>query len=144
MSRCFFRHTYKPITPSFMHLFVAKELGETPSAVPMIAGRECMHCGKREIIMLHETIPEIIVQRAQQWQRKELESLENGDQLMLVLSTNKTLFVKELEAHMITEMLEKAGLTGLVVFPRTFSDADLDAEIEAKKANLQLVVNNNT
>jgi hypothetical protein len=121
MSRCFFRHTYKPITPSFMHLFVAKELGETPSAVP-----------------------EIIVQRAQQWQRKELESLENGDQLMLVLSTNKTLFVKELEAHMITEMLEKAGLTGLVVFPRTFSDADLDAEIEAKKANLQLVVNNNT
>lgn len=138
MRKWFCRHNYKSITPSFMHLYVAKEIGETPSAVPMAAGRECLKCGKRHAVFLHETVPDLIRKRVVAWSEHELDSIEHGEQLLSFLTPSKTILIKDLEAFMIATFLESAGMTGIVMVT---PDTDLDA-LREKKSALQLVVNN--
>jgi hypothetical protein len=142
MKRWCFSHKYKAITPSFMHLFVAKDIGDTPSAVPMFAGRECVKCGKRHAIALQDVIPDLIKERVQSWCQHQLETVVQGEQLLSFASKNKTIFIKDLETFMIASMLEQAGMSGIIIIPGGAA-VESEAELEEKKANLHLVVNNN-
>lgn len=136
-----FFHDYRAVTPSFMHLFVAKEIGDAPSAVPMFAGRECVKCGKRHAIALQEVIPDMIKERVAAWIHHELENVPQGEQLLSFTSKNKTIFIKDLETFMVAAMLEQAGMSGILILPGVSSES-LAEDIESKRANLQLVVNN--
>ncbi len=141
MKLCFF-HEYKTVTPSFMHLFVAKDHQETPASVPMFTGRECCKCGKRTLIRLQDKMPDLIEERAKQWQERHLEELDHGDQLMWFSKWNKFIFIKDLEEFLIDKLIRQNNVRKFVIIPIGEQDAEeREQQAQSRRAGFKLVVN---
>jgi hypothetical protein len=143
MKFCFF-HDYKTVTPSFMHLFVAKDQHETPASVPMFTGRECCSCGKRTLIRLQDKIPELIEERAAQWKARKLEDIEHAEQLIWFAQWNKFVLIKDLENFLMEKLLhEPRASRKYILVPVQEDDSNIRAEIaKSRRADFKLVVDN--
>lgn len=144
MKLCFF-HKYKAVTPSFMHLFVAKDHTETPASVPMYAGRECCNCGKRHVIALQEKIPTLIEERAQQWQAGKLTEVAHDEQLLWFSNINKFILIKDLEHFLIEQFMQNPPqrMKRFLVIPMDIDETEERNQVaQSRRSEFKLVVNN--